>query len=224
MLPGEPQLETFLEDIVSFPQKNYLWLRLLSYLEYIGYRKMVKALNYQDVQKGVFHHLTDEIRHSFMLRELAEKTPGSESCAHSDLESLQQIGEDYFQALDAEVHDWVSLQTGGENPYLCYLLTSYLIECRAMKVYPLYFSRLNEAPAKYVIQQIIRDESEHLHYLQEKMGFLEELATLQASELQVCERRLFGQLLSELSAHLGAGGAVPPLKQDAQLAAASSHR
>ena len=65
--------KALLDQVISVPAKHYLWLRSLSYLEYIGYRKMVKALGYDEVNRGVFRHLSDEIRHSYMLRELAEK-------------------------------------------------------------------------------------------------------------------------------------------------------
>lgn len=197
MMPGETLLESFLEEVTPSPQKNYLWLRSLSYLEYIGYRKMVKALDYQEVHKGVYHHLTDEIRHSFMLKELAEKTIG-DFLKPPSLEPLQQIAEDYFQGLDSEVHRWVLQETGAENPYLCYLLASYLVEIRAMKVYPMYFSRLSEAPAKYIIQQIIRDETEHLAYLQERMKLLEEFSAFQDSHLTDHEQKLFATFLEEM--------------------------
>lgn len=200
MPPGETPILSFIEEVTGSPRKNYLWLRLLSYMEYIGYRKMVKALDYQEVHKGVFHHLTDEIRHSFMLKELAEKSGGAVSLEVNELQELRQLGEEYFQSLDREVQCWVSQRSGAENPYLCYLLTSYLIEVRAMKVYPAYFASLSDAPAKYIVQQIIRDESEHLNYLQDRMRFIDLFSGLNESSLFLVEQSLFEDLLRGLSA------------------------
>ena len=161
----------FLDEVTASEPKHYLWLRSLSYLEYIGYRKMVKALGYHQVNKGVFHHLTDEIQHSFMLKELAEKSYRHEAGPAFDAKYLE-IAEEYFQKIDGEIHDWVERFCGEENPFLCYLLTSYIIEKRAMKVYPQYYNRLSEIPSKAIIQKIIKDEGEHLAYLETQMSLL----------------------------------------------------
>jgi bacterioferritin (cytochrome b1) len=161
----------FLDEVTTSGAKNYLWLRSLSYLEYIGYRKMVKALGYHQVNKGVYHHLTDEIQHSFMLRELAEKGYRHDDGPAFGAEYLE-IAEEYFQKIDGEIHAWVEKFCGRENPFLCYLLTSYIIEKRAMKVYPQYYNRLSEIPSKSIIQKIIKDEGEHLSYLEAQMSLL----------------------------------------------------
>jgi hypothetical protein len=162
-------LPSFLEEILQNDSKHYLWLRSLSYLEYIGYRKMVRAVPYTEVNLGVFHHLNDEIQHSFILKELAEKSFGRPLLRKSSLEELVQIAEDYFQAFDSRIHDWVIEKKGAEDPFLCYLLVSYVIEKLAMKVYPQYFARLTTSPLKLVIQKIIKEESEHLAYLERMM-------------------------------------------------------
>lgn len=162
---------SFLDEVTASGAKQYLWLRSLSYLEYIGYRKMVKALGYHQVNKGVYHHLTDEIQHSFMLRELAEKGYRLEDSPDFGAEYLE-IAEEYFQKIDGAIHDWVEKFCGEENPFLCYLLTSYIVEKRAMQVYPQYYNRLSEIPSKAIIQKIIKDESEHLSYLETQMSQL----------------------------------------------------
>jgi long-chain fatty aldehyde decarbonylase len=189
---------SFLDEVTSSGYKHYLWLRSLSYLEYIGYRKMVKALDYHDVHKGVFRHLTDEIRHSFMLKELAEKVFIGDVSKNLSLQEIKAIAEDYFQGIDAAVHRWVFDLTAQENPYLCYILTSYLVEIRAMKVYPQYFSHLNEAPAKYIIQQIIKDESEHLSYLEDRLPLLPEFSSFKNSHLAEHEARGFLEFVKDM--------------------------
>jgi len=161
-----PLLTSFLEEILQNNSKHYLWLRSLSYLEYIGYRKMVRAVPYPEVNLGVFHHLNDEIQHSFILKELAEKSFERPPLRKSALEELVQIAEDYFQGFDSKIHDWVMEKKNAEDPFLCYLLVSYVIEKRAMRVYPQYFARLTASPLKMVVQKIIKEESEHLTYLE----------------------------------------------------------
>ncbi|MFO1462175.1 MAG: ferritin-like domain-containing protein [bacterium] len=190
---------SFLEEVTGSESKHYLWLRSLSYLEYIGYRKMVKALDYDKVNKGVYHHLTDEIQHSYMLRELAEKSYGR---GHGDsfTEEFQKIAEEYFQKIDGAIDAWVQGACGGENSHLCYLLTSYIVEKRAMQVYPHYYNRLAEAPSKYIIQKIIKDESEHLSYLEGKMSLVPGLDALQTRKLLDFESECFGAYLRQMRA------------------------
>lgn len=162
----------FFEQATSTKTNHYLWLRSLSYLEYIGYRKMVKALGYDEVNRGVFHHLSDEIRHSFMLRELAEKKIQDTALSIEFSDELQLCAENYFQNLDQFIDDTVEEFQGEPNSFLCYLLVSYIIEKRAMKVYPQYLEYLSELDDKHIIQKIINDEKEHLHYLEKKLQLM----------------------------------------------------
>jgi len=194
----------FLEEVTSSDAKHYQWLRSLSYLEFIGYRKMVKSLGYQGVRKGVYHHLSDEINHSFMLQELAEKGFCSDREGKSFDSELMGIAEAYFQDLDSGVKDWISKVKGEQNPYLCYMLVSYIIEKRAMKVYPQYYSFLKEAPLKYVLQKIIKDEKEHLSYLEDQLELREELSSFANSNLWDFEETLFSRFLQQFQNHLAA--------------------
>lgn len=191
--------QSFLDEVTATESKHYLWLRSLSYLEYIGYRKMVKALGYDNVNKGVYHHLTDEIQHSYMLRELAEKNFGRQK-GESFSQEYQDIAEDYFQKIDGEIDAWVQRANGAENPLYCYLLTSFIVEKRAMSVYPHYYSRLSEAPSKIIIQKIIKDESEHLSYLEGKMPLVPGFSEGEADALLAFESECFSEYLRRMQA------------------------
>lgn len=194
----ESTWENYLSDILSSESKHYLWLRSLSYLEYIGYRKMVKAVPYKAVEEGVFHHLSDEIEHSFLLKEQAEKSFPTQHLSLEAIEELMDIAESYFQTLDLNIKNWVSQKLGNDNPYFCYLLVSYTIEKRAMAVYPQYYSKLTQSPLKIVIQKIIKDESEHLRYLENVLqNFQTEMGGETFEPLEV-EEKLFATYLNNM--------------------------
>lgn len=197
--------KNFLTNTLSQPEAHYLWLRSLSYLEYIGYRKMVKALDHHQVSREVFHHLTDEIRHSYMLKELADKILKQSGEGEASLQSVHDnfapgfidIAEAYFQDLDAQVKTWVEGKIQQEAPFLCYLMTSYLIEIRAMNVYPSYHGELSDAGEKTVIKQIIKDEREHLDYLQAQVAQLPYGLDLDQEELKDFEEKRFDAYLKD---------------------------
>jgi len=201
----------FLKDILASESKHYLWLRLLSYLEYIGYRKMVKAIPYAEVNKGVFYHLRDEIQHSFMLRELAGKSFHRPSLKEEAFEDLVKIGEAYFQTLDSKIHDWVAEKGKGEQAYICYLLVSYLVEKRVMMVYPQYFNHLRSPSLKIVIRKIIQDEAQHLDYLEGVLKHLDPVYALRGSPLPGFEEEIFGAFLHQMQYFLSRWAEGPVL-------------
>jgi long-chain fatty aldehyde decarbonylase len=150
------------------------------------------------MNQGVYHHLTDEIRHSYMLKELAEKAFDGKF-QHVRFESdLVGLAESYFHDVDEAVHQWVLRSSGEERPYLCYLLTSYLIEKRAMTVYPSYFSHIQEAGAKVIIQKIIKDERDHLGYLENHLATLPEKPAFDQSHLWQYELARFQEYLGQI--------------------------
>ena len=189
--------DQFLEQVTQNPIQHHLWLRSLSYLEYIGYRKMVKSVPYAKMSTGVYHHLSDEIQHSFMLREIADKQFGN-TLDMEKVTSLVGIAENYFQGLDSQIDDWIASKLGNKDPYASYVWVSYSIEKRAMKVYPQYLSKLHEASLKGAIQKIIKDEAEHLSYLEEVLDqFPEEISLKNAPVLEI-EEKCFGNFLEQM--------------------------
>lgn len=187
----------FLDQVTQNPSQHHLWLRSLSYLEYIGYRKMVKAVPYTKVNTGVYHHLSDEIQHSFMLREIADKQFGN-SLDIEKVTSLVDIAENYFQGLDSQIDDWIASKLGKKDAYASYVWVSYTIEKRAMKVYPQYLSKLHEHALKVAIQKIIKDEADHLSYLEEVIEKFPEEISLKNAPVLTIEEKCFDGFLEKM--------------------------
>ncbi len=199
-------LTPFLDDIFSSAPRHYHWLKSLSYLEFIGYRKMVKAVPFSEVNHGVYHHLSDEIQHSFMFRELAEKISEGSSLSPESLSSITRIAEAYFQTVDEKTDQIVRETLGVENPYLCYLGVSYLVEKRAMKVYPSYFGKASNSSLKHVVQKVIKDESEHLAYLEGYINRFPGTGFLKDNLLFEVEEECFGRYLEGMKKHFAEFG------------------
>lgn len=191
------QIRKFME----FPEMHYLWQKSLSYLEYIGYRKMMKSLPQPIETNQAFQHISDEIRHSFLFQKLADKSLESLDYAPKFGNVLIGMAEDYFQALDAKIDDWVEKNFTSKNTEYCYILTSYVIEKRAMEVYPFYQAQLLEDPARHVVTQIIKDEKDHLASLEDKMFSIPKLKKIMDSEVWSYEEEIFQNYMDRLGSY-----------------------
>lgn len=188
----------FLRQALLNSSSHSLWLHSLSYLEHIGYRKIVKAIPYEKINVEVFHHLKDEIEHSFLLKQAACELNPNPLDPKVALQ-IQQIAENYFQSLDLLTEGWIRDLLGKEDSFLCYMGVSTVIEKRAMKVYPTYYAQLKDPSLRSKIQKIIKDESGHLTSLEEKMVLIPTSHPLDFSLLFEKEEGYFDHYLQQMS-------------------------
>lgn len=130
------------------------WLNHLSQLEYVGARKILKAVAFEDVDLLTLQHVHEESGHAYMLKQLAcdldPKTPnwsGSRFCA---------IGWKYFSELDAEVSALLD-----DRQVLAYPLVSFIVEERVMLLYPAYRRLTQRTAVKSVLKIILAQEGRH---------------------------------------------------------------
>jgi len=192
----------FIEEVVGQEHTHFFWLRALSYLEYIGYRKMVKALPFDAVSTSEVHHLGDEIQHSLMLKQMARKVFGHLNLAEPIRAKICGISEEYFQSLDSSINDYLQKLSGYYDPYRTYAYVSYVIELRAMQTYPAYLQCLGASPIKIIVQKIIQDESDHLHHVKKLIGSFEPPAGLTESDMLALEDVCFKNFIKAFRTHL----------------------
>src|SRR5947209_1516699 len=94
------ELNALLSHVVASPAREAQWLDLLSQLEYVGCRKILKSLPFDRVSLEVLHHVSEEASHAFLLRAAAERLGHRAGWGES---YLGAIGWSYFQALDRGV-------------------------------------------------------------------------------------------------------------------------
>ena len=85
-----------------------------------------------------------------------------------------------------------------KSPFLNYLWVSYIVEKRAMQVYPSYFSELKEGPMRVLVQKVIKDESEHLSHLTGHLSSLKLPMPLDQMALPEFESKLFKNYLDQM--------------------------
>ena len=129
------------------------WLNHLSQLEYIGCRKILKAVPFGEVDVLTLQHIHEEAGHAFLLKQLAvDLAPQSEGWTQSRFCS---VGWKYFSELDAEV---CALLPSNE---LAYPLVSFIVEERVMRLYPAYRRITQRAAVKAVLKIILAQEGRH---------------------------------------------------------------
>ena len=181
-----------METITNCNSLHAKFLNTLSYLEYIGARKMLKSLPAPILNKIFLEHINEEIRHSLFLKSLAEKlTEASYGFKEQELIAGAEGGH-YFQEVDH-----YSSKFSFSNPILSYLYTTYAVEQRALLFYSLYNDILKKKNFPFSLQSILNDEAEHLDYVLKEIQKIDPFWEAQLEEIcQFEHQKYFSFLIS----------------------------
>ena len=151
-------MKEILRKITAESALEAKWLNTLSLLEFIGARKIAKTVGQDHPSLMVLEHHADETRHAYafkkLCQELSEESRPEYLCRDAAVK--------YFQTLDHQLSEWLRDRTGtDELTYPSYLLTTSLIERRAMKLYPLYRDATSQEAVREELHVVIEEESTH---------------------------------------------------------------
>lgn len=142
----------FLEILHTIAADRHLelsFIDLLSQLEFVGCRKMIKAVPFSEINLEVLRHIAEEASHAYLLKSLvgpAVTWNGGRFAA---------AGWKYFQRLDH------SISALADNPNLHYPGVSWAIERRALAVYPYYLEISRNEGLVRALKQILAQEKRH---------------------------------------------------------------
>ena len=210
------RIQEVLRRIAQEPSLEARWLNTVSLLEFIGARKISRTVADRHPSLEVLSHLADETRHALAFKRLACELEGGEVQGYLCPEAAGI----YFQTLDRALAAWAAQALGREDTRLSYLLTTTLIEKRAMLIYPLYKAATRSAQVREELGRVVTEEQGHRRSIEETC--LEALAQLCGKDLAepiVLEAGLFEGLLAALEAECGltapspeAAGLRPPVE------------
>ena len=186
------RLVDFLHFVMDDARLHSLWLNTLSFLEYIGARKIAKALPQEAFNEALLEHLSEETQHSLYFKRLARKArhcrerknPSFEKSESGDFKSPgfkeeelldMRAARDYFQALDNKA----KAQAGGSVVFN-YLLTSCAVERRAIALYSVYNRLLKKRRFPFTLDPVLKDEKKHLAAMQARIEQLKHQDRLSA--------------------------------------------
>lgn len=158
------EIQDFLEKIISCSKLHSLWLNTLSFLEYIGTRKMAKALPQEIFDETLLDHLSEEARHSLYFKKLANRVSSRNLCFQNDELLAGSEARAYFQKLDIKAKT-----LSGGQALLNYLFTTWLIEQRAVLVYTVYNQLLSQKRFPFSLNPLLKEEMGHLIHVKSSM-------------------------------------------------------
>jgi hypothetical protein len=145
------------------PALHARFLNTLSLLEHIGSRKIMATQTRTDPDHDTLKHLAEETRHAYFFKRSAQKVASGEGplapLGFMPGETLAGgAARFYMGRLDATLTRVV----GRATPVLPYLYMSLIVELRAVWLYRIYDSVLNEAHAWLSLKSVLAEEEHHL--------------------------------------------------------------
>ncbi len=190
-------MKQVLEKITADPAVEAKWLNTVSLLEFIGARKIAKTVAQQHPCLDVLEHHADETRHAYIFKKLSATL--SDSPENEDY-LCKEAAVEYFQSLDHGMAKWLKEQ--GFTPEDCYpnyLLTTSLIERRAMMLYPVYRDTTSQTAVREELVQVIAEETNHRPGIDKQLkNLLSEQGTGNLEDCWQQEDALFNRFFSQI--------------------------
>jgi hypothetical protein len=200
------RIQTVLKRIASEPTLEARWLNTLSLLEFIGVRKISRTVADRHPSLEVLGHLADETRHALAFKRLAVEVAGGTE--PTDYLCAPEAAT-WFQTLDRELAAWTQRTLNRDDVHLNYLLTTTLVEQRAMLLYPLYKAATRHPAVRAELGKVVTEEQSHRLDIEETcLKRLAEAGVQDFSALKPIEERLFEGLLTALEQHTAAAPAL----------------
>ncbi|VFU07621.1 hypothetical protein [Methylocella tundrae] len=200
---AQNRLETAVGAIVADSQLHARWLNTFSYLEYVGFRKIVKSQRAEALTAEILTHALEEGRHALGLKKIALKIGGDAFSAYAPETMLcGDEAEDYFQNLDAACDEVFADRPDALRAKLVYCYVTWLIERRALQVYGVYKTALGASPVAGRIGGLLMEEEKHLSDIESEIAKADPDFATRAPKLEAIEGRLYETFIDALVADL----------------------
>jgi CRISPR/Cas system-associated endonuclease Cas3-HD len=177
------------------PHLHARFLNTLSFLEYIGARKIMKSQEESLVTPSVLAHATEEIRHAQIIKKLALKV-GAKSVYTYQPEALL-CGDEakaYIHGIDYKAQAVL----GEKDSWRNYLLTTLVVEERAQELYPYYDEVLSAIGLGGPLKTIVREEVGHLEEVVEKLKVAGQVSEDMIHQVRQEEQKLYNQFFQAI--------------------------
>lgn len=199
-------MQYVLEKIIQNKDIHAKWLNTLSYLEFMGTRKIARSASQPEQSEMRLRHLAEEARHAHFFKMMIPRL-GVETCHDYELGSLfcGLSATRYFNALDASVkkENQKRFKHSNKLTELSYLYVTTLIEERAGDVYVTYDKLLQKEGIPIRLTGIIGEEDVHLKEMNEQLSKNELHSEEALDHLRKIENDLFDSFYASMIKELG---------------------
>lgn len=198
-------LESILSKIVSDSILHARWLNTFSYLEFIGFRKIIKSQTSNFITGETLEHAIEEGRHALLMKKLSIKFGGKSFDSYSAETMLcSDQAARYFHDLDQACDLAFSQITSPmEQSHLVYLCLTWLVELRAISIYHLYQRIAMNAGIQLPLSGLLAEEDHHLKAVESKLQILMPRFENKIRELQQLENQLYEDFLFAVVKEIG---------------------
>lgn len=197
-------LSSLLEQIVGDSFLHARWLNTFSYLEYVGFRKIVKSQIGHLLDDETLKHAVEEGRHALLLKKQSIKFGGSFFKSYDENSMLcGKQAENYFQSLDSQCEKIIARYfQSNQKTKVTYLYVTWLIELRALHVYKAYQQQLCKQNISMPLNGLLAEEDQHLQSVEKDLLNLDPNFQKHAEKLKLIEEQLYAEYLDSLSKEL----------------------
>ena len=196
-IPNDTGLEELFRALAANPPLHARFLNTVSFLEYVGARKIMKSQAGADFDLELLSHVAEESKHAWLVKRLAMKVDAKAARTYSPEHLLCPVeAEGYIQSIDAaaqsELEDFDSSDATYSKDWLNYLYTSLIIEERADLFYGVYAQVLEELGLAGTVRAILKDETKHLAAMESRIEKHDSEARRRLEKLRAIEHKAFG--------------------------------
>ena len=199
-MPSDNCLEGLISQIVADPALHARWLNTFSYLEYVGFRKIVKSQRAEVLTAAILGHACEEGRHALGLKKLAVKLGGAGFDSYAPQVLLcGEEAEAYFQDLDQFCDEAFADRSADERVRLAYGYVTWLVERRALDVYGLYKNALGDSEIARKLGGLLAEETKHLSDIEALLQAADPAFSTRSKEFEAVENSLYEVFLAALT-------------------------
>jgi hypothetical protein len=199
-MPSDNCLEGLISQIVADPALHARWLNTFSYLEYVGFRKIVKSQRAEVLTAAILGHACEEGRHALGLKKLAVKLGGAGFDSYAPQVLLcGEEAEAYFQDLDQSCDEAFADRSADERVRLAYGYVTWLVERRALDVYGLYKNALGDSEIARKLGGLLAEETKHLSDIETLLQAADPAFSTRSKEFEAVENSLYEVFLAALT-------------------------
>ncbi len=200
---AQDRLEDLIAKIIGDPDLHARWLNTFSYLEYVGFRKIVKSQRAETLTAAILGHACEEGRHALGLKKLAIKLGGARfDCYAPEVLLCGEEAEAYMQGLDKACEEAFGDRPEGERARLTYGYVTWLVERRALDVYQTYKKALGESEVARKLTSLLAEETKHLSDIEVLLNAGDPEFSARAKEFEGVETKLYQNFIDALGREL----------------------